>query len=372
MKCKSRKQKIIKAKVVEKKEESIQPQKPDLVIRVPLLENLEHSINETVIGQEKTVRSICTKVYEALCFPELKNNILLVGKSGTGKTEIVRQLAKNLNLPCSIVDATSYTEAGYVGSSVEDIIYNIISAANGNIALAQKGIIFIDEIDKKASRSKLEYSSVNKSGVLKELLKIIEGTQIIIDNPNYYKDIENEKPEISFDTSGIIFLMSGAFEGLDEIRNKRLKGNNHIGFTSAEANHIITSNYMNTSFTKEDLIAYGIPLEMVGRIGAIYETNPLGTKELTTILKKSKKSAFRKYEKIFSEIGIKLVYGDTLFEEIASQTNAKAMGARELNARVSFIFEQIMYDSFNKDVTNYTKCVLEKGIVNDNSKYHWE
>lgn len=368
MNCKRRK---LKVKVV-KKEKTIEAQKKDLVIKIPLLKDLEHSINETVIGQEETVKRLCTKVYEGLCFPELKNNILLIGKSGTGKTEIVRQLAKNINLPCIIEDATSYTENGYVGSSVEEMIYNIMLAANNNIALAQKGIIFIDEIDKKANQNKFDYSNVNKSGVLKELLKIIEGTQIKIENPNYYTNVEHEKPEINFDTSNIIFIMGGAFEGLDKIRDKRLKNKNHIGFSSAEEKHIISTNYMLTSFSKEDLIEYGIPLELVGRIGAIYETNNLETEDLTLILQKSKNSVFKKYEKILAETGIKLIYSPKIFEKIAQQANGSGLGARELNARVAYIFEKIMYECFNENLLTYKKCILEDDIMNDNTKYHWE
>lgn len=375
---------IITAKPKQKKKASIKPKKavatikkqeniePVLKIRLPQLKLLEEEINKTVIGQEKVVRSVCTKIYEGLCFPQLKSNILIVGKSGTGKTEILRQLAQNLNLPLTIEDATRYTEDGYVGANVTDMISNLIKEANGNLFLASRGIIFIDEIDKKAPRG--EYNSeVNRAGVLKGLLKIIEGTVVRVPSPDRdpFEDLFNEET-IKFDTSNIIFIFGGAFEGLEEIREKRLK-NRKIGFTSAEANQIVKNNYLNTTFTKEDLIKYGLPAELVGRISSIYETRELQTQDLKKILDYSKKSEFRKYEKIFEMCGAELKYSEHLLELIAQEAKKSSTGARELNALVSHMFEKIMYDAFNDEqIGKYTKCVLEDEIVFDNTKYHWE
>jgi len=238
-----------------KRKESLETKKPVKIIKkqeenqsvlkicLPKLELLEQEVNKTVIGQEKVVRSVCTKIYEGLCFPQLKSNILIVGKSGTGKTEIIRQLAYNLNLPLTIEDATRYTEDGYVGANVTDMITNLIKEADGNLLLASRGIIFIDEIDKKAPRG--EYNSeVNRAGVLKGLLKIIEGTVVRVPSTerNPFEDPFNEIT-IKFDTSNIIFIFGGAFEGLEEMREKRLK-NRKIGFSSAEANQIVINNYL--------------------------------------------------------------------------------------------------------------------------------
>ena len=163
----------------------------EIVIKLPLLSKLESKVNETVIGQEDVVRAVCTKVYEGIIFPVIKGNILIVGKSGTGKTEIVKQIANNLKFPLTIEDATSYTQEGYIGASVIDMIYNIISAANGNIELAKRGIIFIDEIDKKVNSEGM-ISDISKGDVLKSLLKIMEGTIIRLENPLYYLNPEVE------------------------------------------------------------------------------------------------------------------------------------------------------------------------------------
>ena len=369
MKCKCRKIEKTRGnkitKITSKSEEC-------LVIRVPKLVDVEQAVNKTVIGQEKVVKSVCTKIYESLCFPDLKSNILLVGRSGTGKTEIVRQLSEHLNLPCTIEDATRYTEDGYVGASVTDMINNLIDAANGNLDIASRGIIFIDEIDKKASRGNyIANGEFKKEGVLKGLLKIIEGTEVSIPISN--SPFMEFGKTMKFDTSNLIFILGGAFEGLDKIKEKRLKKDTKIGFASAEVNHIVINNYMNTTFTKEDLIEYGLPAELVGRISSIYETKELDVHDLRNILDYSKKSEFRKYEKVFKGSKIELIYSSNLFNIIAQNANRTLTGARELNSLVSHIFEKIMYDIFsNAEVKKYTKCVLDDDIVSDNSKYHWE
>jgi len=347
-------------------------QQSNVVIKLPNLTDLEKAVNETVIGQEGVVKSVCTKIYEGLCFPNLKKNILLVGKSGTGKTEIVRQLAENLKVPCTIEDSTRYTEDGFVGSNVTSMISNLIREADGNLVLASQGIIFVDEIDKKAARHEFS-SEVNKQGVLKGLLKMVEGTDVQIPDPDDPFKMFGSHETIKFNTSNIIFIFGGAFAGLDKIREERLKKSTKIGFASAEANHIVINNYMNTTFTKEDLIQYGLPAEFVGRISNIYETRELQIDDLRKILEYSKKSEFKKYESVFKSCGIELVYSKRLFELIAVKAKTTSTGARELNSLVSHVFEHIMYDAFSTAVIgNCSKCILEDDIVNDNTKYRWE
>ena len=377
-KCKCNSEKNTSTKSKSKETRNRKPNKqtePEVVIiKLPDLEILEKGINETVIGQEKVVKSVCTKVYQGICFPQLKTNILLVGKSGTGKTEIIRQLAEHLDLPCVIEDSTRYTEEGYVGADVTDMLKNLIKAADGDRFLASRGIIFVDEIDKKSSRGEYQRNNdVNKKGVLNGLLKIIEGTIVEIPNPNYSFEMPVSQAKIKFNTSNIIFIFGGAFEGLEEIKEARLKKNKKIGFTSPEANHIVINNYMNTSFIKEDLIEYGMPAEFVGRISSIYETRELQVEDLQKILANSKKSEFRKYENIFNLYGIKLVYSDRLFELIARNARKSSTGARELNSFVAHIFEKIMYDALScAGIDKYTECILDDEIVSDNTRYRWK
>lgn len=378
MKKKTRKVKKLKVKVSTElnKNVEIQPKQEELseksVIKLPTLCDLESTVNATVIGQEQIVKSICTKIYEGICFPNIKNNILIVGKSGTGKTEIVRQIANNLNFPLVIEDATKFTQEGFVGSSVDEMIYDIMSAANNNINMAQRGIVFVDEIDKKANQNgNMNYSDISKGDVLKSLLKIMEGTTIKIVNPNFYIDQNESKAYFLFDTSNLIFIFGGAFEGIDKIREKRLKKSSCIGFSSIEEKPIVINNDSLKSFTKEDLIEYGMPTEFIGRITNIYETNNLDENNLVKILATSRGSIFKKYEAIFKAAGIELEYPKDLFLNIAKKAKMYPTGARELNSQVSYIFEGIIYDLLNNK-KDYKKCVIEEGILNDNKKYHWE
>lgn len=376
MKKKTRKVKKLKVKVSTKSDENVemQPKQEELseksVIKLPTLCDLESTVNDTVIGQEQIVKSICTKIYEGICFPNIKNNILIVGKSGTGKTEIVRQIADNLEFPLVVEDATRFTQEGYVGASVDEMIYDMIREANNNISLAQRGIIFVDEIDKKANKY-ANYSDISKGDVLKSLLKIMEGTKVQIDNPNFWENPAKNELSISFDTSNLIFIFGGAFEGIDKIRDKRLKQSSGIGFSSIEEKAIVINNNSLKSFTKEDLIEYGMPTEFIGRITNIYETNNLDESNLVKILANSKGSIFKKYEAIFKAADIQLEYPKTLFLNIAQKAKMYPTGARELNSQVSYIFEGIIYDLLNNK-KDYKKCVLEEGILNDNKKYHWE
>lgn len=376
MKKKTRKVKKLKVKVSTKSDKNVemQPKQEELseksVIKLPTLCDLESTVNDTVIGQEQIVKSICTKIYEGICFPNIKNNILIVGKSGTGKTEIVRQIANNLEFPLVVEDATRFTQEGYVGASVDEMIYDMIREANNNISLAQRGIIFVDEIDKKANKY-ANYSDISKGDVLKSLLKIMEGTKVQIDNPNFWENPAKNELSISFDTSNLIFIFGGAFEGIDKIRDKRLKQSSGIGFSSIEEKAIVINNNSFKSFTKEDLIEYGMPTEFIGRITNIYETNNLDESNLVKILANSKGSIFKKYEAIFKAADIQLEYPKTLFLNIAQKAKMYPTGARELNSQVSYIFEGIIYDLLNNK-KDYKKCVLEEEILNDNKKYHWE
>ena len=376
MKRKTRKVKKWKVQVSTKSDKNVemQPKQEELseksVIKLPTLCDLESTVNDTVIGQEQIVKSICTKIYEGICFPNIKNNILIVGKSGTGKTEIVRQIADNLEFPLVVEDAIRFTQEGYVGASVDEMIYDMIREANNNISLAQRGIIFVDEIDKKANKY-ANYSDISKGDVLKSLLKIMEGTKVQIDNPNFWENPAKNELSISFDTSNLIFIFGGAFEGIDKIRDKRLKQSSGIGFSSIEEKAIVINNNSLKSFTKEDLIEYGMPTEFIGRITNIYETNNLDESNLVKILANSKGSIFKKYEAIFKAADIQLEYPKTLFLNIAQKAKMYPTGARELNSQVSYIFEGIIYDLLNNK-KDYKKCVLEEGILNDNKKYHWE
>jgi len=325
--------------------------------KIPDIKSLERDVLQCIIGQDKQVRQIITAIYRAINFKTIKSNVLIIGNSGTGKTETIKQIAKRLHIPYTIEDATKYTQEGYYGADVNDMIYNLIENANQDIEKAQNGIIVIDEIDKKAGH---EAHDVSGTEVLKSLLKIIEGTKIkipVVENPLCDEMFD-------FDTKNIIIIFLGAFSGLDKIRDKRL--NTHpLGFTTRV---VANGEKQKSRFLKQDLVEYGMPEEFVGRIDTIVEMNKLNKEDLTLILKKSKLSIFRKYQAELRKRGVALSYDGKLFECIAEESLALDTGARELSNTVNYMFENIMYDIL-ANPNKYKKCTLDLDIVHDNTKY---
>lgn len=325
--------------------------------KLPDIKNIEKNVLQSIIGQDKQVRRIITAIYRAVNFRTIKSNVLVIGSSGTGKTETIRQIAKRLHIPYTIEDATKYTQEGYYGADVNDMIYNLLENANMDIERAQNGIIIIDEIDKKAGH---EEHDVSGTEVLKSLLKIIEGTRIKIPSPENPFDEEI----VDFDTRNIIIIFLGAFSGLDKIRDKRLN-TNPLGF---RLNNEEKKEKEKSRFLKQDLVEYGMPEEFVGRIDTIVEMNKLTKQDLALILKKSKLSIFKRYQEELRKKGITLSYNGKLFDCIAEESLALDTGARELSNTVNYIFENIMYDIL-ANPKKYKKCTLDLDIVHDNTKY---
>lgn len=327
---------------------------------MPNLQSLERNVLQNIVGQDEPVRQIITSIYKSIVFRSLKSNILIMGNSGTGKTETVKQILKRFQIPYTIEDATKYTQEGYYGSDVIEMFYNLLDSAHEDIERAQYGVIVVDEIDKKAGRFSDGERDVSGIEVLNSLLKLIEGSKIPI---NQYE---------SMDTSNIIIIFLGAFSGLEKIRDERLRKNS-VGFSISE-NSADTSD---SRILKQDLVKYGFPEEFVGRIGTIVQMNKLKVEDLVSILRNSKLSIFRRYQKELRERGICLSYSGKLFESIARKSLSLDTGARELTNTVNYIFERIMYEILSepnkyrrrKHVTNYHKCILYPGIVNDNTQY---
>lgn len=325
--------------------------------KAPDIRTVERNVLQYIIGQDKQVRQIITSIYRAINFKSIKANVLIIGNSGTGKTATIEQVAKRLRIPYTIEDATKYTQEGYYGADVNDMIYNLLENAGNDFERAQKGIIVIDEIDKKAGH---EEHDVSGTEVLKSLLKIIEGTRIKIPNP----DDPFSEEMIDFDTRNIIIIFMGAFSGMDKIRDKRLN-TNQLGFVDNKDN---TNDSTKSRFLKQDLVKYGMPEEFVGRIDTIIEMNKLTKQDLTLILRKSKLSIFKRYQAELQQKGISLAYDEKLFELIAEESLALDTGARELSNTVNYIFENIIYDVL-ANPGKFTKCKLDLDIVNDNTKY---
>lgn len=325
--------------------------------RLPEIKRLERDVLQCIIGQDKKVRQIITAIYRSKIFKTIKSNVLIIGNSGTGKTATIEQIAKRLHIPYTIEDATKYTQEGYYGADVNDMVYNLLENARFDLERAQNGIIIIDEIDKKAGHGEHDVSGVE---VLKSLLKIIEGTRIKI--PNGSDPFAEEL--IDFDTKNIIIIFLGAFSGLEKIRDKRLN-KNALGFCNKESDE---KDIQKSRFLKQDLVKYGMPEEFVGRIDTIIEMNKLTKQDLALILKKSKLSIFRKYQAELRGKGITLTYDGKLFERIAEKSMALDTGARELSNTVNYIFENILYDIL-ANPNKYNNCKLYLEIVEDNTKY---
>lgn len=323
---------------------------------IPSINSIEDEVLECIVGQDKQVRQIITAIYRTIEFENMKTNLLVIGNSGTGKTETVTQIAKRLNIPYTIEDATKYTKEGYYGNDVENMISNLLDNANQNVERAQHGIIIIDEIDKKAGHADHDISGTD---VLKSLLKIIEGTTIKMYNPeDPYSD-----EKINFNTKDIVIIFLGAFSGLEKIRDKRLNST-PLGFSSKTRESETTK----PRYLKKDLVEYGMPEEFVGRIDTIIEMNKLNKENLVTILEASRLSIFRIYEAELEKKGIALDYNSKLFEAIAEESLALDTGARELKNTVNYVFENIMYDVISNP-GKYSKCTLDLDIVHDNTKY---
>ena len=329
--------------------------------KVKFIGFVENDVKRYIIGQDYPVRQIITAVYKALTFKKIKSNILIIGKSGTGKTETVKQIARVLNIPCTIEDATKYTSEGYYGADVTDMVYNLVENAGYDFEKARKGILAIDEIDKKLGH---EDTSNDVAGVevLKSLLKIIEGTTMKVDLPD--PGVEWMFDTRSFDTSGLIVVMMGCFPGIDKIRDKRLNIN-RIGYDMSEK---LSENSRQKRILKKDLIEYGMPEEFVGRIDTIVEMNKLTVDDLEQILKRSKLSIMRAYKAELKKLGVKVRYSDNLCKIIAEEALQIDTGARELKNVVNDVFGDALYRIFSNPKT-YKKCVLSDEVVEDNTRY---
>lgn len=332
--------------------------------RLPTIQETEKFILDTVKGQDEQVRSIVTAAYRSIKFDNIKSKVLIIGKSGTGKTEIMRQLAKKLGRVFVTEDANEFTQEGYYGRDVSEIVMDLLQEANNDIEEAQKGIIFIDEIDKKAGCA-TETRDVSGRGVLNSLLKLVEGKVMKVPAP--LDEWEDGPKTYDFDTSKLIIFFAGAFDGIDAIAKKRTHSST-LGFCGNRSNGTKTAK-STLKYTKEDLIEYGFPEEFVGRIDTIVQMNELSESVLVQILETSKASAIKSYEKALKKYKIVLKYDKSLLEDIAKKAASRHTGARELMNVVNYIFDRILYEVMSVKKGQYKECILLDGVVEDNTKF---
>ena len=360
--------KIPNQQKVKKKKPKEEPKKEFDVKSIPAPHRIKASLDEYVIGQEKAKKVISVAVYNhykrvatgSMDDIEIeKSNMLMIGPTGSGKTYLVKTLARLLDVPLAIADATSLTEAGYIGDDIESVISKLLAAAGNDVEKAERGIVFIDEIDKIAKKKNTNQRDVSGESVQQGMLKLLEGADVEV--PVGANSKNAMVPLTTVNTRNILFICGGAFPGLEDIIKERLNKQASVGFRADLKDKYDEDPSILDKVTLDDIRTFGMIPEFIGRLPIVYTLQGLTEAMLVQILKEPKNAILKQYQKLLALDEVKLDFDDEALESIAKKALEKKTGARALRAIIEEFMLDIMYEIPKDD--NIGKVTITKAYI---------